>query len=97
MSEKNLECPHLDQIKLLRPTKVNGCIDCLKSGDSWVHLRVCKTCGYIGCCDNSKNTHMTKHAKSSKHAIIQSVEPEEKWMWCYECNIGWVMDYFKPE
>ena len=97
MSEEKLECPHLDQIKVLRPKNVEGCVDCLKSGDTWVHLRVCKTCGYVGCCDNSKNKHMTKHSKKTKHPVIQSVQPEEYWMWCNTCNIGWEMNYFKPE
>ena len=30
-------------------------------GDTWVHLRLCLTCGHVGCCDSSKNKHATKH------------------------------------
>lgn len=96
MSEE-LECPHLNQVYVLRPSNVEGCVDCLKTGDSWVHLRICKKCGYVGCCDNSKNKHMTAHNKSSSHPIIQSVQPDEYWMWCYDCNVGWTMNYFKAE
>ncbi|HEX2910837.1 MAG TPA: UBP-type zinc finger domain-containing protein [Chloroflexia bacterium] len=61
----------------------NGCEDCLKTGDSWVHLRLCLECGHVGCCDNSKNKHATKHYHTSNHPIIKSFEPGEEWGWCY--------------
>src|SRR4029077_11991896 len=54
------ECTHLDQIKRVKP-KTKGCEECLKMGDSWVHLRLCLSCGHVGCCDSSKNKHATKH------------------------------------
>ena len=76
------ECTHLDQIRLVKP-KTKGCEECLKMGDGWVHLRLCLSCGHVGCCDNSKNKHATKHFNASKHAIIRSFEPGENWMWCY--------------
>lgn len=97
MSEDLKECPHLNQIKVLRPptNDVKGCVDCLKSGDPWETLRICKTCGYIGCCDNSKNQHMTKHFKSSGHPLIQSVQPNESWYWCNTCQLGWEVEYFE--
>lgn len=96
MSEEIKECPHLGQIKVLRPVpaEVKGCDDCLKSGDSWVQLRVCKTCGYIGCCDKSKNKHMTKHSKEASHPIVQSIHEDATWMWCNVCQAGWEMEYF---
>ena len=60
-----------------------GCEDCLKTGDTWVHLRMCMTCGHVGCCDSSKNKHATKHFHGTKHPIIRSAEPGEGWYWCY--------------
>ena len=75
-------CTHLDQIQDVSPS-AEGCEDCLKLGDRWVHLRICLICGYVGCCDNSKNKHATKHAHSTGHPLIQSLEPGETWLWCY--------------
>ena len=75
-------CTHLDQIKRVKP-KTDGCEECLKTGDSWVHLRLCLTCGHVGCCDSSKNKHATKHFHATKHPIIRSQERGENWMWCY--------------
>ena len=57
--------------------------DCIKSGDSWVHLRLCLECGHVGCCDSSKNKHATKHFHRTKHPLIRSIEPGEAWIWCY--------------
>lgn len=75
-------CAHLDQIKRVNP-KTKGCEECLKMGDTWVHLRLCLTCGHVGCCDSSKNKHATKHFHSTKHPVVRSQEPGESWMWCY--------------
>lgn len=75
-------CTHLDQIKHVTPS-AQGCEDCLKIGDDWVHLRLCLTCGHVGCCDSSKNKHATKHWHATKHAIIRSFERGERWRWCY--------------
>jgi len=61
-----------------------GCEECLKMGDTWMHLRLCVHCGHIGCCDDSKNQHASKHHAATGHAVIQSFEPGESWMWCYE-------------
>ena len=76
------ECTHLGQITEQHP-KQRVCEDCIKTGDSWVHLRVCLTCGHVGCCDSSKNKHATRHFHTSKHPIIKSLEPGENWGWCY--------------
>jgi uncharacterized UBP type Zn finger protein len=76
------ECPHLATIHDVTP-HADGCEDCLKTGDSWVHLRLCETCGHVGCCDNSKNKHATRHFHTTKHPIIKSFEPGEDWGWCY--------------
>jgi hypothetical protein len=76
------QCTHLDQIVDVSPSG-DGCLECLEMGDWWVHLRMCSTCGHVGCCDNSKNQHATKHSHSTGHAIIRSFEPGEGWYWCY--------------
>jgi hypothetical protein len=76
-------CTHLDQIQVERPGSVAGCEDCLKIGASWVHLRLCTTCGHVGCCDSSPNRHASEHAAASSHPIIQSAEPGEDWFYCY--------------
>jgi uncharacterized UBP type Zn finger protein len=79
-------CSHWDQIREVTPS-ANGCEECLKMGDNWVHLRECLTCGHIGCCDSSKNKHATQHFKLTRHPIIQSFELGENWLWCYEDEI----------
>lgn len=60
-----------------------GCEACLRIGSSWVHLRVCLTCGAVGCCDDSPNRHATRHAHDTGHPTIASLEPGEHWGWCY--------------
>jgi len=60
-----------------------GCKECLESGGEWVHLRLCMTCGHVGCCDSSPNHHATKHFHRTKHPIIKSFEPAEDWAYCY--------------
>jgi uncharacterized UBP type Zn finger protein len=75
-------CSHLDQIRDVEPNS-DGCEECLKTGDSWVHLRLCLTCGHVGCCDSSKNKHATQHFHSAHHPLVQSIEPGEDWIWCY--------------
>jgi len=66
-------CTHLDQIQDVTPS-AQGCEECLKIGDTWVHLRECLICGHVGCCDSSKNKHATKHFHATKHPIIQSFQ-----------------------
>jgi uncharacterized UBP type Zn finger protein len=75
-------CSHLNQIRDVTPSAA-GCEECLKLKDRWVHLRMCLTCGHVGCCDSSKNKHATKHFHASNHPIIRSVEPGEAGRWCY--------------
>jgi uncharacterized UBP type Zn finger protein len=77
------ECTHLDQIRDVAP-KTDGCEECLKTGDWWVHLRMCLTCGHVGCCDSSPNRHATKHWHATSHPIVQSYQPGEDWRWCFE-------------
>jgi len=75
-------CAHLDQIRDVKPSAA-GCEECLKMKDRWVHLRMCLTCGHVGCCDSSKNKHATKHFHATSHPIVRSIEPGERWRWCY--------------
>ncbi|HMJ03049.1 MAG TPA: UBP-type zinc finger domain-containing protein [Conexibacter sp.] len=78
-------CAHLDQVRLLEPAEpVRGCAQCLAEGDTWVHLRMCQTCGQVGCCDDSPNRHATGHHRETGHPVVRSVEPGEDWSWCYE-------------
>jgi len=75
-------CEHLKEIRDVSP-HAKGCEDCLKIGGKWVHLRMCMSCGHVGCCDNSPNRHATKHYNTAQHPIVRSVEPGEDWGYCY--------------
>jgi uncharacterized UBP type Zn finger protein len=78
-----MTCEHLSTIQKVTPRTPKGCEECLKMGDPWLHLRLCLSCGHVGCCDDSKNRHATKHFHATKHPIIQSFQPGEDWKWCY--------------
>ena len=75
-------CEHIKEIRNVSPS-ADGCEDCLRIGGRWVHLRMCESCGHVGCCDNSPNRHATKHYNSTRHPIVKSVEPGEEWGYCY--------------
>ena len=75
-------CEHVREAKDLRPGE-RLCEECVRMGDEWVHLRICLTCGHVGCCDSSKNKHATKHFHATRHPVMQSIEPGESWGWCY--------------
>jgi uncharacterized UBP type Zn finger protein len=75
-------CSHLGEIKPVTP-RTQGCEECLKSGDRWVHLRMCLSCGHVGCCDSSQNKHATRHFHEFRHPIVRSIELGEDWKWCY--------------
>ena len=77
-------CTHLDEVEVHElPAEVAGCEDCLRIGGKWLHLRICLTCGHVGCCDNSPGRHATAHYRDSGHPLIRSLEPGEEWSWCY--------------
>ncbi|MEA2219433.1 MAG: hypothetical protein QOJ35_2059 [Solirubrobacteraceae bacterium] len=77
-------CTHLDSVTITQlPASVDGCADCLREGGVWLHLRICLSCGHVGCCDDSPNRHATAHAAASGHVIIRSLEPGETWAWCF--------------
>jgi hypothetical protein len=82
-----IQCRHLGSVRTREP-RTEGCEECLKQGDSWVHLRLCRTCGHVGCCDSSKNKHATKHFHATRHPIVTSFEPGEAWSWCYVDEIS---------
>ena len=84
----DIPCTHLDAIHNVRPS-AKGCVECEKRGDTWVHLRMCETCGNVGCCDSSKNKHATAHYHATKHPIIASREPGEHWKYCYLDDVAW--------
>ena len=75
-------CSHLKSVRTSTANS-DGCEECLALGDTWVHLRLCRTCGHVGCCDDSKNRHATQHFHATHHPIITSIEPGEDWSWCY--------------
>jgi hypothetical protein len=75
-------CTHLDQIAVVAPS-ARGCTECLKMGAEWVHLRVCRVCGHVGCCDDSPHRHATKHYRATKHPVIEGYDPPEGWGWCF--------------
>ena len=78
-------CTHLDQVEQLDlPAEIAGCEECLKTGDRWVHLRMCQVCGKIGCCDSSPNKHASAHYAETGHPIMRSAEPGEDWSFCFE-------------
>ncbi|MBD2753163.1 UBP-type zinc finger domain-containing protein [Spirosoma validum] len=80
---KRTICEHLTNLNELRTAREHICEECVKTGDSWVHLRTCQTCGVTLCCDDSPNKHAMKHFHASGHPVIASAEPGERWLWCY--------------
>ena len=76
-------CAHVSEIKKVHPKNIEVCEDCIKTGDTWVNLRMCLICGHVGCCDSSKNKHATKHFQETGHPVMQSVSPGEEFAWCY--------------
>jgi uncharacterized UBP type Zn finger protein len=82
-------CTHLDQVMVHElPAAVDGCEECLREGGKWLHLRICLSCGHVGCCDDSPNRHATAHYHATTHPIIRSLEPGEDWSWCYVDEVG---------
>jgi uncharacterized UBP type Zn finger protein len=82
-AETAVACAHLAHPGHAKPRTPEGCEECLKTGDGWVHLRLCLQCGHVGCCDDSKNRHATKHFHATQHPVIRSFQPGETWRWCY--------------
>jgi uncharacterized UBP type Zn finger protein len=81
-SNSPMTCSHVEHIRNVEPAG-SGCEDCVRLGDAWMQLRVCMACGYVGCCDSSKNKHAIAHFRATQHPIARSIEPGEQWGWCY--------------
>jgi len=81
-------CAHLASVDRGVKPHAKGCEECLKLGDRWVHLRLCMQCGHVGCCDDSKNRHATKHFHATQHPVVRSLEPGETWGWCFVDQLG---------
>lgn len=82
------QCEHFDGVEIPPiPNEIDGCEDCLKTGDGWVKLRMCVQCGHIGCCDASPNRHARKHHEEVDHHVIRSAEPGENWGYCFVHDI----------
>ena len=79
-------CSHLDHVHDVTPG-TQGCQECLKHGERWVHLRVCMECGHVGCCDSSPGKHATKHFHATGHPVMRSIEPGEDWGYCFEDEV----------
>jgi phosphoenolpyruvate-protein phosphotransferase len=84
----NMICEHAANVNPVPPRTPTGCEECLAAGTSWVHLRLCLTCGHVGCCDSSPGRHATRHAHATSHPVIASYEPGERWAWCYTDQVG---------
>jgi len=88
-------CTHLDDAADVTPSST-GCEDCLATGGRWVHLRMCMTCGHVGCCDSSPSQHATAHWKDTGHPLVRSYEPGEDWWWCYADDVAFMVPGAEP-
>jgi uncharacterized UBP type Zn finger protein len=87
-----VSCTHLDHVKVTElPEAVDGCEDCLATGEKWLHLRICLECGHVGCCDSSPNHHASSHARETGHPIMRSIQPQEDWSWCFEDQVAMIL------
>ena len=85
-------CSHLESIKItVLPDDFAGWVDCLAIGSTWVHLRMCETCGRIGCCDQSPNRHARAHFHATLHPIMRSAEAGEDWSYCFVDEVAFVL------
>jgi len=82
LDANNAVCSHVDSVEWADPTST-VCDQCVAMGDTWVHLRACLSCGQVGCCDQSKNKHATRHYRAGGHPLIRSLQPDENWIFCY--------------
>ncbi len=83
-AEQGVGCAHLKGAPTsIRPRTPEGCEGCLDEGTRWVHLRLCLTCGYVGCCDSSPRRHADGHYDETEHPVMRSFEAGEAWRWCY--------------
>ena len=85
-------CTHIGDVVYREvPEEIAGCEECLKTGATWVHLRMCQMCGKVGCCDSSPNRHASRHAREEEHPVLRSAEPGEEWSWCAIDEVAFVL------
>jgi hypothetical protein len=89
-------CQHRKTIRDVTPSAL-GCEECLQSGSPWVHLRLCRACGHVGCCDDSPNRHARRHFEATGHPIIEGYDPPEGWGWCYIDDVAVKLDHRTPQ
>jgi hypothetical protein len=89
------DCTHIDPAADVTPSG-DGCEDCLRIGGRWVHLRLCMTCGHVGCCDSSPGRHATAHYRAAGHPVVRSYEPGEEWWWCFPDQVILEVDGAPP-
>jgi uncharacterized UBP type Zn finger protein len=77
------QCRHLDQVRNVKARTPKGCEECLKANMQWVHLRLCLSCGHVGCCDSSPGKHASQHFRQTQHPVMRSFDPGEDWGWCF--------------
>jgi hypothetical protein len=82
LEEQPTRCEHVKEVRPVEP-RTKGCEECLKGKQKWVHLRLCMSCGHVGCCDSSENKHASRHFRETEHPVMKSLEPGEDWAWCY--------------
>lgn len=87
MPGEKKQCTHYSFARTDVPRTPEGCRECLRIGSSWVHLRLCLTCGEVACCNESPNRHASKHAAKEGHPLARSFEPGEDWVWCYRDEV----------
>jgi len=83
VGRRPVRCSHLSMIRPVVARTPQGCEECLRTGSRWVHLRLCLTCGQVGCCDSSPGKHARQHAHAIDHPVVQAFQPGEDWRWCY--------------
>src|SRR5690606_2354658 len=76
-------CTHESEVRRVEPRAGAGCEECLESGHEWIGLRLCLTCGHVGCCDASPHQHASKHFHATLHPIVEPFRSDEHWRWCY--------------
>jgi hypothetical protein len=84
-----IACTHTDLVRDGIQPGAAGCEECLATGGTWVHLRLCLTCGHVGCCDDSPRRHAREHASGTGHVVIQSLEDGEEWVYCFQDGAFW--------
>src|SRR5258708_26536012 len=83
LRSSDMICEHEKGLEPVPARTPEGCEECMRNGSTWVHLRLCLTCGHVGCCDSSPGQHAMRHAHHASHPVIASYEPYERWAWCY--------------